>query len=111
MAFDNAEHVSEPLAALVKRVLESQSRLRFLITSRIKVEIPTAHVVSLQPMSLLEGLELFVQSAQRSQSDFELTVHNRGAVIDVVQQLDRLPLAIELAVVVVAVCAVPLHRR
>ena len=68
-----------------------------MVTSRINLDIEEECVVNIQPMSLLEAVELFVVYAQQNRPDFTLCSDNKSLIIEIVSRLDYLPLAIELA--------------
>ena len=78
-------------------MLPSCDDISMVITSRLKLGREDEQVIRLEPMSVLEGVELFLQRAQQAYPDFTLTEQNRTVVGQIVNKLDRLPLAIELA--------------
>jgi predicted ATPase len=75
------------------RWLEDAPGLRLVTTSRRRVEAPGALLVA--PLEREEAIELFVARASGVRSDFDAT--DRKAIAELVEKLDRLPLAIELA--------------
>ena len=97
MVLDNAEQVTADVADTVIRLIEHVPNLKILITSRVKLGIDRERIIRLKPMSTLEGIELFIKRAQQAFHDFALTEKNRILVGKIVEKLDRLPLAIELA--------------
>ncbi len=97
---DNAEHVSRALATVVDHLLGHTSAPCFVVTSREPLGLPGERHVRVAPLSVDPSgagpaIELFLASAER----FGVTVER--ADLDVVrricEQLDGLPLAIELA--------------
>ena len=68
-----------------------------IVTSRTALKQTSCATFKVVPMSLLEGLELFVSRAQKVKPNFVLTENNRIGLAQLVTQLDCLPLAIELA--------------
>ncbi|MEC7985169.1 MAG: tetratricopeptide repeat protein [Myxococcota bacterium] len=97
LVLDNVEQVVEEARWVVQRLLEYTDHLQIIVTSRVRLGIPEERIVQLQPMSLLEGIELFTHKAQQSVPDFKLDASNREIIGDIVSRLDRLPLAVELA--------------
>ena len=112
LVFDNVEQVIEPAQQASRYIIESCPNLHLVITSRLKLGLPEEEIVRLNPMSTLEGIELFLQRAQQAYLDFRLTEENREVISQIVQKLDRLPLAIELAAARTSTLAVSdiLHR-
>ena len=50
-----------------------------------------------EQLSLYESVRLFIDRAQNARSDFQMTKKNAPAVAELCQQLEGIPLAIELA--------------
>jgi predicted ATPase/DNA-binding SARP family transcriptional activator len=111
LVLDNCEHLVEACARLVDTLLQACPHLRILTTSRealgIKGEslfpvpslsLPDAH--TLPPISSLlqfEAVRLFVERAQSVQPLFSITEENAPSIVQICQQLDGIPLALELA--------------
>jgi hypothetical protein len=99
IVLDNAEHVREALAALVRTTLEEPSGATLLVTSRASLDVQGERRLSIGPLSLKPGRDgaspaaaLFVDRTNAA----GITV----AVADaerIVRALDGVPLAIELA--------------
>ena len=108
VVLDNVEHV---LAAAphVAALLDAAAELTVLATSRTPLRLVGEQEYPLQPLPLLPGdaraqdivgndaATLFVERAAAIDPDFVLTPHNASVVTEIVQRLDGLPLAIELA--------------
>jgi predicted ATPase/DNA-binding CsgD family transcriptional regulator len=111
LILDNCEHLLNGCARSAELLLQSCPQLRILSTSREALNIAgetSLLVPSLQipnprdhlPPDRLEQYEsvrLFVERAKAAQARFSLTPQNATAVARVCQQLDGIPLAIELA--------------
>ncbi|QSE89351.1 protein kinase [Rhodococcus pseudokoreensis] len=111
LILDNCEHVVDAAAALTERLLHTCPELRVLTTSREALALGGEAVLRVPPLAVpasertptLRGLPqydavtLFVDRASAAVPGFELTEDNRGAVSLICQQLDGLPLSIELA--------------
>ena len=97
MVLDNAEQVIKPVGLVISQILRTIPNLKIITTSLLKLGIIDEYIVRIRPMSVLEGVELFINRAQRADQDFTLTDQNRTTVGNIVQKLDCLPLAIELA--------------
>ena len=97
LIFDNTEHLIHITSHLIVHLLQNIPTLHIMVTSRVKLAIPQEVVYQLHPMSVLEGIELFVLRAQQALTDFHLSLHNRESIGKIVRRLDCLPLAIELA--------------
>jgi predicted ATPase/DNA-binding SARP family transcriptional activator/DNA-binding CsgD family transcriptional regulator len=120
IVLDNCEHLVEGCARLVDVLLGSCSGACVLATSReplnvageVVWSVPSLSVPDAQRPHNLEGLRifesarLFVERALRRTSAFVLTAQTASAVAEICQQLDGMPLAIELAAAQVGTLAV-----
>ena len=100
LVVDNCEHVIEDVAELLDALLERCPRLRVLATSRESLEIDGEHtwkVPSLATGTDSAGAQLFVDRATAAGSVITLDDTSLGIIGDIVERLDGIPLAIELA--------------
>lgn len=111
LVLDNCEHLVGASAALAEALLRSAPELRLLATSREPLGVPGEQLWRLPSMALppvgrlapprqlldVESVRLFVERAALARSDFRLDSGNAGAVVQLCQRLDGIPLAIELA--------------
>lgn len=105
LILDNAEHLIDGCSAFVDAVLREAPLLKVLVTSRAALGVGGETAWLVPPLSLTSGLpsgeseavQLFVQRAEAASASFQLTDENRAAVFRICQQLDGLPLALELA--------------
>ncbi|GAA2475338.1 BTAD domain-containing putative transcriptional regulator [Streptomyces thermolineatus] len=106
LVLDNCEHLVADAARLAGRLLESCPGLRLLATSREPLAVTGEVLQRVGPLQLPPSLEdagrstavqLFCDRASLVQPDFALTPANTAAVVEICQQLDGLPLAIEMA--------------
>jgi predicted ATPase/DNA-binding winged helix-turn-helix (wHTH) protein len=108
LVIDNCEHLLEPLAVLVERLLDAAPGLRVLATSQEPLRVRAEQQVRLEPLAVPYDAEvpnargygallLFVSRVRAASPRFELTDDDLPLAIDVCRQLDGLPLAIELA--------------
>src|SRR5581483_10777543 len=93
---DNFEQVLEA-APLVARLLEAAPALTVVATSRAPLRVRAEHEFVVPPLAEDEAAELFVARAHAADPAFALTEENAGAVAELCERLDGLPLAIELA--------------
>ncbi|MDX1478717.1 MAG: tetratricopeptide repeat protein, partial [Saprospiraceae bacterium] len=110
LILDNFEQIVAA-ASLVQQIMAACPRLKFLITSRIVLNITGEQEFTLTPLPvpLLNGnntaerigsypsVRLFAERARAIQPAFTLDDHNAQDVAMICKQLDGLPLAIELA--------------
>ena len=110
LVLDNFEQV---LAAgeFVSELLDATGRLRVLVTSRSPLHVSGEQEFPVPPLALPEGgpgttaaavagcesVRLFAERAAASVPGFTVDEQNAGAVAGIVDRLDGLPLAIELA--------------
>lgn len=95
--FDNCEHVLETAARVADRILRDCPRSRIIATTREALAIAGEHVYRFPTLSTNEGVALFEERAKSADSRFMLTEDNRPTIEAIVQQLDGIALAIELA--------------
>lgn len=114
IVLDGCEHLLEECGPLVGDLLAAAPELRILVTSRAPLAIAAEQVWPVQPMVVprldrqgrvvqkaigYEALELFADRAAAVLPGFVIGPGNEALVVRVCQQLDGLPLAIELAAV------------
>ncbi len=110
LVLDNFEHLAQG-AEIVHELLARVPEVRCLLTSRHKLKIdgecehpvnPLAHRPretddSLQALSAIPSVQLFIDRAQAVQSFFQITKQNADAIVAICEKLEGIPLAIELA--------------
>jgi predicted ATPase/DNA-binding SARP family transcriptional activator len=114
LLLDSCEHLVDGVAAAVVRLLGDAPHLRVLATSREPLAVRGEHLWRLGPLDVPEGADdleqvrasdavaLFEGRARLAQPAFGVTDSNAAAVADICQQLEGLPLAIELVAAQVA---------
>src|SRR5205807_8875431 len=93
LVLDNVEQVLD-CASFVADLLASCPRLYVLLTSRTPLLLRAEQEVRLSPLVLEDAVALFCERAQAGRTGREYAVSEVAAICE---QLDRLPLAIELA--------------
>ncbi|MCB1025303.1 MAG: protein kinase, partial [Acidobacteria bacterium] len=106
---DNFEHVIDS-SKLIAELLEALKFVKFLITSRVRLNLSLEHEFTLHPfeipdakeltaieLSKFPSVELFVKTARSVKYGFSLTDENAHSIGEICRRLDGLPLAIELA--------------
>ncbi len=100
LVLDNAEHVVDAAAELVERILSGGDRIRLLVTSRERLGVDGEHVRPVAPLPTdhagSAARRLFVQRAAALAPDLLVDVDDE-LVVRIVDRLDGLPLAIEMA--------------
>ncbi|WP_433603426.1 ATP-binding protein [Nocardia sp. CA-135953] len=112
LVLDNCEQLVDSCAVLVDTLLKACPELKVLATSRQPLEVTGERLLRVQPLSLPEPSErvarasaverfdagrLFVDRAKAAEPRFVVTDENVGAIAELCQRLDGLPLALELA--------------
>lgn len=113
LVLDNCEHLVKACARLVQTLGRGAAGLTVLATSRIPLHLAEEHVVRLEPFATptidgperltvadalrFDSVQLFTNRAAQSLLHFTLTDANIQAVAQICQQLDGIPLAIEIA--------------
>jgi predicted ATPase/DNA-binding XRE family transcriptional regulator len=106
LLLDNFEQVAEA-APLVAELLGACPRLRILVTSRAALHLRGEQELPIAPLGQEAAVTLFLQRAQAVKPNLALSVENIQATGAICQQLDGLPLAIELAAARVKVVPPP----
>jgi len=99
LVLDNCEQIVEPVARAVKSLRSMAKDARFLATSRELLKLAGERTYELPPLTGADGTRLFVERARQVRSDFTLEGDDKIVVDQIVQELDSVPLAIELAAV------------
>ena len=96
LVLDNVESATAQVAAVVGELLAQRS-LRIIATSRERLEVVGEHLVAIGGLSESDAIELFRTRAREVAPNFEVTPEGTQAIVELLETLDRLPLAIELA--------------
>ncbi|MFN8443732.1 MAG: tetratricopeptide repeat protein [Caldilineaceae bacterium] len=117
LILDNFEQLVSA-ATLLNDLLQAAPRLKLLVTSRTVLHLRGEHNFAVQPLALPDSplkpspdasaqdperfiqspaIRFFVERAQAAKADFALTSQNMAAISTICQQLEGMPLAIELA--------------
>jgi predicted ATPase/DNA-binding CsgD family transcriptional regulator len=112
VVLDGCEHLTDACAVVVSKLLAEAPGLRVLATSRHVLDVEGEQALALPPLSIpeeadvpvgeashYESVTLLVERARAVDPQFQITEENRGAIIELCQRLDGLPLALELAAV------------
>jgi len=97
LVLDNFEQVASLAPETVGRWLARAPQLRVLVTSREILRIDGEHVLPLGPLEPEAAVQLFVDRAGAVRRSFSPTADELGVIRQIVDRLDRIPLAIELA--------------
>ncbi len=95
LVLDNCEQVAALVASLVSTWRHAAQETVFLVTSRLPLGLDGERLFSLEPLPTADAVRLFESRAKALDPDF---APGDAQVLEaVVEQLDRLPLAVELA--------------
>jgi len=108
LVLDNCEHVLDAVASLVAFLLVTTRDLRVVTTSRAPLGIAAERVFPLSQLATADGVELFCLRARAVRPDADLP---DDVVAEIVERLDGLPLAVELAAARVRTMSVDEVRR
>jgi len=95
LVFDDLDPLVETAAGLI-RDWASPSKPNLVVTSRQRLGFPGAKPVEIGPLDRTEAVELFAAHAHQVRPEFHLDRHRDG-IEQLVDGLDRLPYAVELA--------------
>lgn len=111
IVLDNFDRLVAHAPATVGVWLAAASSARFLVTSRASLDVMGEQLWSLSPLPPDDAVELFARRAGQVQPSFDIE-RERSTVSSIVDAIDRMPLAIELAATRMAVLsAVQLRER
>src|SRR5215471_7506627 len=103
LLLDNFEHLLSA-ADFVATLLEHCPRLHILVTSRAPLHLRAEQQLLLTPLTPAAAVDLFRERAQRVQPNLDSAAPSMAAICE---QVDRLPLAIELAAAHVRMLSLP----
>ncbi|WP_328971306.1 ATP-binding protein [Streptomyces sp. NBC_00239] len=97
LVLDGFEQLVDPCAELVRELLRHAPGLRVLAAGRRPLALDGEHAYPLAPLGAADAAELLAARAAAAAPGFELTAANRGAVGELCERLEGIPLALELA--------------
>ena len=97
LLLDNFEQVVDHAASTVGTWLQLAPEARFLVTSRRRLSLGGEQLIYLNPLSTSEGIQLFQDRGRMVKPDFQLDDDVADTAAEIVERLDGLSLAIELA--------------
>ena len=97
VVLDNCEHVLGGVRPLVDQLLRRCPTLRVLTTSREPQGVMGETTWRVPSLDRDAGVELFVQRAHSARPDFDPSDDELAAIARIVDRLDGIPLAVELA--------------
>ena len=96
LILDNFEQVAEFAGTTLGHWIRRAPGSTFLVTSQTRLCLPGETVYEVPPLDqTTHAVDLFEVRAQEHRRDFAVNDSNRDQVLDIVQKLDGLPLAIE----------------
>jgi predicted ATPase len=115
IVFDNCEHVIQRTAEFVQMLLGRCHRVRVLATSREPLLFPGERVWSVPTLAFPDegvreisdivrypAVRLFVERAEDVSDQFSINARNADDIVSLCRRLDGIPLALELAAVMVS---------
>ncbi|MFI9343307.1 LuxR C-terminal-related transcriptional regulator [Streptomyces sp. NPDC052773] len=99
IVLDTCEHLVDACAMLCDILLREAAGLSVLATSRQPLDVPGEHCVPIAPLGREDALDLFTQRAAAVTGGLAATGADREATLALVDRLDGIPLALELAAV------------
>jgi predicted ATPase/DNA-binding NarL/FixJ family response regulator len=106
LVLDNCEHLIVACAELVHQIVQRCPEVHILATSREALNIDGEIVWQVPPLADTDAAQLFLDRATAIRSGIALTDRSAPTITRICQQLDGLPLAIELAAVRIKVLSV-----
>jgi predicted ATPase/DNA-binding SARP family transcriptional activator len=99
LILDNFDHlIDEASLRLLQTLLMASRHLKIIITSRQRLKLSGEHVLAVAGLEVADtAVQLFLQTAQNTQTDFAPTAADMEAIGTICKHLLGVPLAIELA--------------
>ncbi len=109
VVLDNAEHLVDAVAAVVRGVHDGAPGVHLLVTSQAPLRLVEERLYRLEPLALpgddagiddarsASALQLLVERVRAVDRHFVIDAHNAPALVQLARRLDGLPLAIEMA--------------
>lgn len=97
LILDNLEQIIAPAAAAVERWLDIAPKVCFLATSREPLNLSDEQRIDIQPLAKDEAVDLLCHRIRSVRPGWSPSRGERGVAEQIVEKLDGLPLAIELA--------------
>jgi predicted ATPase/class 3 adenylate cyclase len=109
LVLDNSEHLVPDVCAVVQAVLFAATGVHILVTSQQVLKLAAERVYRLEPLALppqgmpssqaagFPAVEMLLERASAAHHRFALTAQNGDDIVALSNQLDGLPLAIEMA--------------
>jgi predicted ATPase len=99
LILDNFDHlIDEASLRLLQTLLMASRHLKIIITSRQRLKLSGEHVLAVAGLEVADtAVQLFLQTAQNTQTDFAPTAADMEAIGTICKHLSGVPLAIELA--------------
>ncbi len=94
---DNFEQVVTVSAGTVEALLRHAPEVVFIVTSRTRLRVGGEVVFHLDPLTVDEAMALFYTRAQAARAALRRTDANVSVIREIVQKLDCMALAVELA--------------
>lgn len=98
IVLDTCEHMVDACAMLCDVLVREAADVSVLATSRQPLDVPGEHCLHLEPLATDDAVELFLQRAAVVVPGFAVTDTDRPQLVALVERLNTLPLALELAV-------------
>lgn len=97
VVLDGVERCAADLGRVLRRWLVEAPDVRFLVTTRQRLAVPGEHVLGLGPLPREEAAALFLARARAVEPGLALDDAERRDLDRLVEALDNMPLAVELA--------------
>lgn len=94
---DNFEQVAAHAAPSIGRWQELAPNVRWLLTSRARLHLLHEVDLELSGLQAEDATALFIERARLARPDFELAPEESGALAELIERLDTMPLSVELA--------------
>ncbi len=96
IVIDNAEQVAKALAEKLAEWLERCRAVRWLVTSQWRLDLAEEQILELAPLARADALALWIARVRQLRLEYDVETE-RPAVEALLEMLDAIPLAIELA--------------
>jgi len=111
LVLDNLEQLGEAARGPLRAWLDQAPALTLMATSRRRLGVRGEHVLSLDGLDPADAVRLWALRVRQVRADYDVAQEDEAALARVLDELDRLPLALEMAAARMGIWELPQLER